>query len=64
MSIIQKVKQILLSFLEAIQSLVQYILAPVIRIFRATDDQYPETGVQPFEGEPFDKKNPHHKELR
>jgi hypothetical protein len=31
---------------------VQYISEAVARIFGPTDDEYPPTGVQPFEGEP------------
>jgi len=34
---------------------VQFISEGVTRVFRPNDDQYPETGVQPFEGEPFSK---------
>lgn len=34
---------------------VQYISGAVVRIFSPTDDSYPTTGVQPFEGSPFDE---------
>lgn len=34
-------------------NLIQYISEAIARIFGPTDDEYPETGVQPFEGEPF-----------
>jgi hypothetical protein len=34
----------------------QYLWDGVKRIFTARDDNYPETGVQPFEGEPFDEQ--------
>ena len=33
--------------------LIQYISGAVARIFGPTDDEYPATGVQPFEGDPF-----------
>jgi hypothetical protein len=35
------------------ESITQYISEAVARIFGPTDDEYPLTGVQPFEGEPF-----------
>lgn len=36
-----------------ISSITQYLSEAVARIFGPTDDAYPLTGVQPFEGEPF-----------
>lgn len=33
-----------------------YISGAMARIFGPTDDAYPETGVQPYEGEPSNKK--------
>lgn len=39
-----------------LQDAVQSILKPVSRIFQPNDDDYPESGVQPFEGEPYDDK--------
>ena len=41
---------------EKIQNAVQSILRGVSRMFQPTDDDYPESGVQPFEGEPYDDK--------
>jgi len=41
---------------EKIQNAVQSILGGVSRIFQPTDDDYPESGVQPFEGEPYNDK--------
>ncbi|NJL42199.1 MAG: isochorismate synthase [Leptolyngbyaceae cyanobacterium SM1_4_3] len=32
------------------------VITPITRIFSPTDDNYPSTGVQPFEGDPADKK--------
>jgi hypothetical protein len=40
----------------ALQRVIQYIAQAVTRIFSPTDDQYPKTGVQPFTGNPADKK--------
>ncbi|AFZ31817.1 hypothetical protein Glo7428_3333 [Gloeocapsa sp. PCC 7428] len=39
--------------------LVQYIWEAVSRIFSPSEDRYPTTGVQPFEGEPADDKKRH-----
>ena len=33
----------------------QDIVQGVARIFSPPDDQYPETGVQPFEGDPYEE---------
>jgi hypothetical protein len=35
--------------------MVQYVSGAMSRIFGLNDDQYPNTGVQPFEGEPNKK---------
>lgn len=34
----------------------QWIGRAITRIFTPTDDRYPETGVQPFEGDSYDEK--------
>jgi hypothetical protein len=39
------------------QQIIQYIASAATRIFSPTDDNYPETGIQPFEGDPADKKS-------
>lgn len=36
-----------------IRNAMQSLLEAAGRIFSPTDDQYPEIGVQPFEGEPY-----------
>jgi hypothetical protein len=56
MSIFKKVQRKIQHLFIAIQRVIQYIAKPVTRIFSPTDDQYPATGVQPFTGEPADKK--------
>jgi hypothetical protein len=43
-----------MKFLRDIQQLIQNIWSSILRIFSPRDDDYPETGVQPFEGEPYD----------
>jgi len=39
------------------QQVIRYIASAVTRIFSPTDDNYPATGVQPFEGDPAEKKS-------
>lgn len=39
------------------QKIINYISEAVTRIFAPRDDDYPNTGTQPFEGEPSDKKH-------
>jgi hypothetical protein len=36
-------------------SIAQYLSEAVVRIFSPTDDAYPDSGVQPFSGQPFNK---------
>ncbi|MBD2461238.1 isochorismate synthase [Oscillatoria sp. FACHB-1407] len=38
---------------EMIRDAVHYLSEGATRIFKPSDDHYPETGVQPFEGEPY-----------
>ena len=35
----------------------QYISDAVARIFGPNDDEYPEVGVQPFEGDPYKEQS-------
>lgn len=39
------------------QQVISYVGGAIRRIFGPTDDQYPATGVQPFEGEIPEEKN-------
>ncbi len=48
---------IMQGILELPQKIVRYIYGAAARIFSPRDDNYPETGVQPFEGEPAKKKD-------
>lgn len=45
------------SMKEAPQKIINFISGAVVRIFAPRDDDYPDTGTQPFEGEPADKKH-------
>lgn len=40
---------------EWLQKTVQSVWNDVANLFKPTDDDYPRTGVQPFEGEPADE---------
>lgn len=35
---------------------VQSIWDSVVRLFSSSDDDYPRSGIQPFEGDPYDTK--------
>ncbi|MEB3336152.1 MAG: hypothetical protein VKJ46_01730 [Leptolyngbyaceae bacterium] len=52
-----RLQQIVRSILEAPEQAIRYVSGAVTRIFSPTDDQYPKTGVQPFEGDPPDRKS-------
>lgn len=41
---------------QGLQQAMQYLLEAATMIFSIRDDDYPATGVQPFEGEPHPKK--------
>ncbi|MBW4670023.1 MAG: hypothetical protein KME60_22085 [Cyanomargarita calcarea GSE-NOS-MK-12-04C] len=53
-----QLQTILQAIKEAPQKVINFILVPVSRIFSPRDDDYPESGVQPFEGK-TDKKKHH-----
>jgi hypothetical protein len=42
----------IMKLIKTLTEAMHYVSAAVGRIFGPTDDAYPETGVQPFEGEP------------
>ncbi|WP_181314318.1 hypothetical protein [Phormidesmis priestleyi] len=41
---------------KVIKDVIGYVSGALTRIFGLNDDSYPETGVQPYEGELSDKK--------
>lgn len=55
MSSSARVREILQSIKNIPQQLINYISEAVTRIFSPRNDDYPATGVQPFEGDPADK---------
>lgn len=60
MSILKKLQHLIQNILYVSQRVIQDILGAGSRIFSPTDDQYPATGVQPFEGKISDKKKTRH----
>ena len=41
-----------MKFFSTMTDAVQYLYEGVVRLFSPSSDEYPEVGVQPFEGEP------------
>ncbi|HAZ47299.1 MAG TPA: hypothetical protein DDW76_32810 [Cyanobacteria bacterium UBA11369] len=60
MSILNKIGSAIQSFLTGIKNLIHFVSGAIARIFAPIDDEYPNTGVQPFEGELPDKKSKHY----
>ncbi|MGB8698572.1 MAG: hypothetical protein WCD18_04075 [Thermosynechococcaceae cyanobacterium] len=54
MAIINGFKRSLQFIGTQLQGMVRFVLSGVVRLFSPTDDNYPATGVQPYEGEPGD----------
>ncbi len=52
----QTIQNIIHATVTAPQRVIRYVSSAVIRIFSPSDDNYPSTGVQPFEGDPADEK--------
>lgn len=40
----------------AVERMTRYVVMGLKRIFSPTDDQYPNSGVQPYEGTPYHEK--------
>ncbi|MBG1241891.1 hypothetical protein ACEYW6_26245 [Nostoc sp. UIC 10607] len=56
MTVSTKLQQFLKSIKEAPAQIINYISSAAARIFAPKDDDYPDTGVQPFEGDIPDEK--------
>ncbi|MBD2614065.1 hypothetical protein H6G94_22790 [Nostoc punctiforme FACHB-252] len=56
MTIYTKIRQFINSIQEFFGKIINYILTAVSRIFAPKDDDYPASGVQPFEGDIADDK--------
>lgn len=40
---------------DGVRGAVQFLVESTTRLFRPTDDQYPNTGVQPYDGDAYSK---------
>ncbi len=47
-----------MSIPKILDDVIQYFSEAISRIFGPSDDEYPNTGVQPFDGEPNKKSHP------
>ncbi|MGA7932121.1 MAG: hypothetical protein WCA35_00940 [Kovacikia sp.] len=56
MSINRNLQQAMRTVETTLQRVMRYVSGAVTRIFSPTDDKYPTTGVQPYEGDPAEKK--------
>lgn len=52
MSFKTKIRQTLRSILELMERVIHPIYSSATRAFSPSDDNYPESGVQPYEGDP------------
>jgi hypothetical protein len=52
MSSDNKLGTIVRGIVELPQKLVSFVMTAATKIFSPSDDNYPATGIQPFEGEP------------
>ena len=57
-SLIKEVKN--MKIFQGLQNIFQYLADGVAKLFQPTNDDYPEIGVQPFEGESYDKHEQNH----
>ena len=60
MPILKKLWQAVQYPFKALLQVIRYVSAAVLRIFSPSDEQYPATGVQPFEGAPAERKKMRH----
>ncbi|MEL6249600.1 MAG: hypothetical protein AAFY78_11920 [Cyanobacteria bacterium J06648_16] len=54
-----KLQKTVTSFSQTLQQMSNWILEAARRIFSASDDDYPATGPQPFEGDISDARRQH-----
>ncbi|PSB02241.1 isochorismate synthase [Merismopedia glauca] len=43
--------------MKLLEKVANYLYEAFARIFSANHDKYPEIGVQPYEGEPYEKRH-------
>ena len=56
MSTTSKARQLIQSIVEIPQKLINFTTNGVSRIFSPSDDDYPKSGVQPYEGDSADNR--------
>lgn len=49
-----------MSLPKVIDDVIRYVSGAVSRIFALNDNHYPDSGVQPYSGEPYDEKREKH----
>ncbi|QIR40070.1 hypothetical protein HCG51_27400 [Tolypothrix sp. PCC 7910] len=57
MSTTTKIGQILQAIVEVTQQVIRYIYTGATSTFTPSNDNYPATGVQPYEGDPPEQKH-------
>ncbi len=57
MSTASKAKRMIKSVVEIPQKFIKFTTNGISRIFSPSDDDYPKSGVQPYEGEPGDNSH-------
>lgn len=57
MSTASKTRQIIQSIVEIPQKIINFTTNGVARIFSPSDDDYPKSGVQPYEGDPAEGRD-------
>jgi hypothetical protein len=56
MNIVNKIRQLFDNFAKIVRQTFDFIAAAARRIFAPTDDKYPATGIQPFEGDIYEER--------
>lgn len=49
---------IMAAIYQRLSDMMQYLLGAVARVFSPDEHDYPSVGVQPFEGDPYEKNYP------
>ena len=50
-----------MNIVQSVQNALSYLTEAAFRLFRPADDEYPNTGVQPYSGDPQSKRHAGHK---
>jgi hypothetical protein len=60
MNTIDKIRQLFDNLAKIVRQTFDFIATAARRIFAPTDDKYPATGVQPFEGDIYEERREKH----